>query len=73
MLYIDRDKFGTTTYTVTNDQGLCLIRTTNGMIATFVNAHSMGANPELRLRVGGDRGTPGEKHIWTHVRRFSKR
>jgi hypothetical protein len=73
MLYIDRDKFGITTYTVTNDQGLCLIRTTNGMIATFVNAHSMGANPELRLRVGGDRGTPGEKHIWTHVRRFSKR
>ena len=73
MLYIDRDKFGITTYTVTNDQGLCLIRTTNGMIATFVNAHSMGANPELRLRVGWDRGTPGEKHIWTHVRRFSKR
>jgi hypothetical protein len=73
MLYIDRDKFGITTYTVTNDQGLCLIRTTNGMIATFVNAHSMGANPELRLRVGGDRGTPGEKHIWTHIRRFSKR
>jgi hypothetical protein len=73
MLYIDRDKFGTTTYTVTNDQGLCLIRTTNGMIATFVNAHAKGANTELRLRVGGDRGTPGEKHIWTHVRRFSKR
>jgi hypothetical protein len=73
MLYIDRDKLGTTTYTVTNDQGLCLIRTTNGKIATFVNAYSKGVDPALRLRVGGDRGTPNEKHIWTHVRRFSKR
>ena len=72
MLYIDRDQFGITTYTVTNDQGLCLIRTTNGMIATYVNAHSKGVNPALRLRVGGDRGTSTEKHIWTHVRRFSK-
>jgi len=72
MLYRDQDRLGITTYTVTNDQGLCLIRTTNGKLATFVDAHSKGANPELRLRVGGDRGTPDEKHIWTHVRRFTK-
>jgi hypothetical protein len=73
MLFYDRDRYGITTYTVTNDQGLCLIRTTNAKIATFVDAHSKGANPELRLRVGGDKGTPGEKHIWTHVRKFTKR
>lgn len=73
MLYIDRDKFGITTYTVTNDQGLCLIQTTNGMIASFVNAHSKGIDPELRLRIKGDPGTPNEKPLWTHVRKFSKR
>jgi hypothetical protein len=73
MLYYDRDSCGVTTYTVTNDQGLCLIRTTSAKIATFVDAHSRGANPELRLRVGGDKGTPNEKHIWTHVRKFTKR
>ena len=73
MLFYDRDRYGLTTYTVTNDQGLCLIRTTNAKIATFVDAYSRGANPELRLRVGGDEGTPGEKHIWTHIRRFTKR
>jgi hypothetical protein len=72
MLYYDRDRYGITTYTVTNDQGLCLIRTTNGMLATYVDARSRGIPPELRLRVGGDRGTPGEKHIWTHIRRFTK-
>ena len=73
MLYFDRDSNGITTYMVTNDQGLCLIRTTDAKLATFVDAHSKGVNPELRLRVGGDRGTSKEKHIWTHVRRFSKR
>ena len=73
MLYREQDKLGITTYTVTNDQGLCLIRTTNGRLATFVDAPSRGVNPELRLRVGGDKGTPNEKHIWTHIRRFTKR
>jgi len=73
MLYREQDKLGITTYTVTNDQGLCLIRTTNGRLATFVDAHSRGVNPELRLRVGGDKGTSNEKHIWTHVRKFTKR
>ena len=73
MLYSERDRYGITTYTVTNDQGLCLIRTTNGRLATFVDAHSKGVDPDLRLRVGGDRGTPGEKPIWTHVRKFTKR
>jgi hypothetical protein len=73
MLYRDQDKLGITTYTVTNDQGLCLIRTTNGRLATYVDARSQGIPPELRLRVGGDKGTPNEKQIWTHVRRFTKR
>ena len=73
MLFYDRDRYGITTYTVTNDQGLCLIRTTNAKLATYVDARSKGVSPELRLRVGGDRGTPGEKHIWTHIRRFTKR
>ena len=73
MLYYDRDSYGITTYTVTNDQGLCLIRTTDAQLATFVDVHSKGVNPELRLRVGGDKGTAKEKQIWTHVRKFTKR
>ena len=72
MLYIERDRYGITTYTVTNSQGLCLIRTTNGMMAKFVDAHSIGIDPDLRLRIQGDPGTPNEKPIWTHRRRFSK-
>lgn len=73
MLYYDRDSYGITTYMVTNDQGLCLIRTTDAQLATFVDAHSKGVNPELRLRVGGDRGSPNQRPMWTHVRRFAKR
>jgi len=72
MLFIERDRYGITTYMVTNDQGLCLIRTTNGRLATFVDAHSKGIDPELRLRIRGDPGTPNEKPIWTHRRRFTK-
>jgi hypothetical protein len=60
-------------YLVTNDQGLCLIRTTDSTIAEFVQQHSSGIDSKLRLTVGGDPGTK-VKHapIWTHVRRFTK-
>ena len=73
MLYIDYDDRGVPVYLVTNDQGLCLIRTTHGAIAEFVHQHSPGIDPKLRLTVGGDPGTR-VKHapIWTHVRRFTK-
>ena len=58
---------------VTNDQGLCLIRTTDGAIAEFVERHSKGINPTLRLTVGGDPGTRAKNApIWTHIRKFSK-
>lgn len=55
---------------VTNDQGLCLIRTTDGAIADFVNRHSNNVDPELRLIVGGDYGTKVKNPpIWKHIRR----
>jgi len=58
---------------VTNDQGLCLIRTTHFALADFVNAHSRGINPNLRLCIGGDPGTK-EKNapIWTFVRKTGR-
>lgn len=58
MLFIDRDPVdGQTYYTVCNPQGTCLIRTTSGAIAQFVENHTKNLNPELRLTVGGDPGT----------------
>lgn len=61
-------------YMVTNDQGLCLIRTTDGAIADFVDKHSKGVNPDLRLMVGGDYGSRvTNPPIWKHIRRFSRR
>ena len=42
---------------VTNDQGLCLICTTDEYIAQFVNTLSKGLPPNMRLSVGGDPGT----------------
>jgi hypothetical protein len=56
---------------VCNDQGLCLIRTTNGVIADFVNRKSLGINPTLRLTVGGDPGAKDRNPpMWKHVRRI---
>ena len=75
MLFTERDEFGgSTMYMVCNDQGLCLIRTTNGAIATFVHKHSKGIDPNLRLTVGGDPGTKksGPKPIFHHIRRYSR-
>ena len=55
---------------VTNDQGLCLIRTTSSALAFFVDRHSKGINPDLRLCIGGDPGTrKGNAPIWTFVRK----
>lgn len=73
MLLRDVDELGITTYIVLNDTGLCLIRTTNSAIAAFVEKHTPGAHPDLRLMVGGDRGArKGQSPIWTHVRKFTK-
>ena len=73
MLFIDHDERGIPVYTVCNDQGLCLIRTTDSAIATFVDERSAGISPELRLTVGGDPGARVRNApIWTHVRRFTK-
>ena len=56
---------------VTNDAGLCLIRTTNGVIADFVDRNSLGINPTLRLIVGGDPGANDRNPpMWKHVRRI---
>jgi hypothetical protein len=55
---------------VTNDQGLCLIRTTDSAIAEFVDRHSKGVDPNLRLTVGGDPGSRDRSPpIWKHIRR----
>jgi hypothetical protein len=58
---------------VTNDQGLCLIRTTSSAIANFVDSHSRGIDPNLRLCLGGDPGTRKNKSpIWTFVRKTGR-
>lgn len=73
MLLVDRDsQTGTSTYTVCNDAGLCLIRTSDSKIANFVHRHSLGISSHLRLLVGGDPGTTGEHPIWEHVRRWHR-
>jgi hypothetical protein len=65
------DDGGQTHYMVTNNQGLCLIRTTNGGIAYYVNAFTKSINPMLRLNVGGDPGARSKPaKIFHHVRRY---
>lgn len=59
-------------YTVTNDQGLVLLYTSDSRMAHFINNQSKGVDSELRLRVGGDPGTILDKSIWHHVRQFYK-
>ena len=71
MLYVDDDN-GISIYTVTNNEGLCLIRTTNGGMALYVNAFTKNIDPGLRLNVGGDPGTKNNStpRIFHHVRRY---
>ena len=61
-------------YMVTNNEGLCLIRTTDGYIATVINSITKNINPDLRLNVGGDPGTRNNltPRIFHHVRRYSR-
>lgn len=72
MLYVTEDECGIPIYMVTNNQGLCLIRTTDGYIAMVLNSISKNIDPNLRLNVGGDPGTRNNKtpRIFHHVRRY---
>lgn len=63
---------GVAQYVVCNEAGTCLIVTTNGAIAEFVENHVKGISPELRLNIGGDPGTKTERKIWHHVRKYRK-
>ena len=71
MLYVTNDD-GLPMYMVINNEGLCLIRTTNGGIALYVNAFTKNISPDLRLNVGGDSGTKNaiSPRIFHHVRRY---
>lgn len=56
---------------VTNNEGLCLIRTTDGYIAAVINSITKHINPDLRINVGGDPGTrKPNPRIFHHVRRY---
>lgn len=68
------DDGGTSMYMVTNNEGLCLIRTTNGGLALYVNAFTKQINPNLRLTVGGDPGTrnTARPRIFHHVSRYTR-
>jgi hypothetical protein len=71
MLYVTDGEGGVPMYMVTNNEGLCLIRTTNGGIALYVNAFTKKINPNLRLNVGGDPGTRQKNpRIFHHIRRY---
>jgi hypothetical protein len=74
MLHVTNDNDGLPIYMVTNNQGLCLIRTTNGGIALYINAFTKNINPNLRLNVGGDSGTKNvlSPRIFHHVRRYHR-
>lgn len=73
MLYVSKDECGCDRYMVTNDQGQCLIFTSNGAIATFVDKHSQGIDPNLRLTVGGDPGSRQAKRpLFHHIRQYYK-
>ena len=73
MLIHDLDDCGVPVYMVCNDLGLCLIRTKDFAIASFVEKHCHGISSELRLTVGGDRGTEQyNQPIFYHIRRFTK-
>ena len=63
---------GVPIYIVTNNEGLCLIRTTNSAIASYINAFTKNINPNLRVNVGGDPNTKNtlNPRIFHHVRRY---
>jgi hypothetical protein len=70
MLFIDRDELGLVQYMVTNDAGLCLIRTRNKKIADYVNYYSYGAPLDAQIAVGGDRNHPEMSPIWRYQRKI---
>jgi len=72
MLYVSEDDCGLPMYMVTNNEGLCLIRTTNGGMALYINAFTKNINPNLRINVGGDPSTRNvlSPRIFHHVRRY---
>lgn len=75
MLFVSEDECGIQIYMVCNDEGSCLIRTTDPAIARFVNEHSVGINPKLRLTVGGDPGTKrkdSNNKIFHHIQKYSR-
>jgi len=74
MLYVTNDEDGLPIYMVTNNEGLCLIRTTNGGMALYINAFTKNISPNLRVNVGGDPGTRNNKspRIFHHVRRYRR-
>lgn len=73
MLYVTEDECGVPIYMVTNDQGLCLIRTSNLAIANFVNKHSKGIPPGMFLTVGGDPGArKAKRSIFHYIRKVSR-
>lgn len=57
---------------VTNDQGSCLIRTTDSALANFVNEHSRGIPPGMFLVVGGDPGARKSRKIFHHIRKVNR-
>ena len=69
MLFTSQDEYGITTYTVTNDYGLCLIVTTDSRIANYVNYYSYRAHIDARLAVGGDVDHPELGIIWRYQRK----
>jgi hypothetical protein len=71
MLYVTYDECEVPIYMVCNDQGLCLIVTTDNAIANFVNKHSKNLDHNLRLNVGGDPGTrKSNPKIFHHIRKY---
>ena len=68
MLFTDEDRLtGQVTYTVCNDAGLCMIRTTSRSIAYFVNDHVKGIPADYKLTVGNTLGR-GSRRIFVPKR-----
>jgi hypothetical protein len=74
MLYVSEDDCGLPMYMVTNNEGLCLIRTTDGYTAMVLDSITKNINPNLRINVGGDPGTRNvlSPRIFHHVRRYRR-
>lgn len=72
MLFTSYDDCGVPIYMVTNDVGLCLIRTSNHKIANYVNYYSYGAPLDAQIAVGGDLGHPEIGPIWRFRRNVNK-